>query len=137
MVHKPIIISVIAPMTVAGILIMAILANQAFAQEASNNGTTQQEEKPTSLSLDASPNKGKVGPAGYLVITLSGKLTSEGSPVDGATIHLLFETLTTNKFGAYSTLTDIAPGTHKIKAYFPGDATHESSSATTVVTVTR
>jgi hypothetical protein len=105
--------------------ITAIYSQQVFARN------------PTSLSLDAFPNEGKVGSAGYLLTSLFGKLTSEGSPIDGATIHILLETVTTNKFGAYSTFTDIAPGTHKIQACFRGDATHTSSCATTVVTVTR
>ena len=97
---------------------------------------------PASLSLGAFPNKGKVGSAGTLRVSLSGKLTSEGSEVDGATIHITGTgegkqfTVTTNEFGSYSTFADLAPGTHEIQAYFPGDATHTSSSTTRVVTVT-
>lgn len=136
MVHKPIAISVIAAVVVAGILTLSVLAaisstNQTFAQA-----------KPTSLSLGAFPNKGKVGSAGTLRVSLSGKLTSEGSEVGGATIHITGTgegkqfTVTTNEFGSYSTFVDLPPGTHEIQAYFPGDATHTSSSATRVVTVT-
>ena len=61
--------------------------------------------------------------------------------VGGATIHITGTgegkqfTVTTNEFGSYSTFVDLAPGTHEIQAYFPGDATHTSSSATRVVTV--
>ena len=79
---------------------------------------------------------------GTLPVSLSGKLTSEGSPVDGATIHITGTgegkqfTVTTNQFGSYSSQVSLAPGTHEIQAYFPGDATHTSSSATRVVTVT-
>ena len=110
--------------------ITVIYSQQAFAMN------------PTSLSLGAFPNKGKVGSAGTLRVSLSGKLTSEGSPVDGATIHITGTgegkqfTVTTNEFGSYSTFADLAPGTHEIQAYFPGDATHASSSATRVVAVT-
>jgi hypothetical protein len=98
--------------------------------------------KSTSLSLGAFPNKGNVGSAGTLRVSLSGKLTSEGSPVDGATIHITGTregkqfTVTTNEFGSYSTFADLGPGTHTIEAYFAGDSDHTSSSATRVVTVT-
>ena len=98
--------------------------------------------KSSSLSLGAFPNKGKVGSAGTLRVSLSGKLTSEGSVIDGATIHIYGTgegkqfAVTTNEFGSYSTFVDLATGTHEIQAYFPGDATHTSSSVTRVVTVT-
>ena len=116
MVQKPISISVIAAVVVAGILTLSILAaisstNQAFGQATS-----------TSLSLGAFPNKGKVGSAGTLRVSLSGKLTSEGSPVDAATIHITGTgegkqfTVTTNEFGSYSTFVDLASGTHEIQA---------------------
>jgi hypothetical protein len=110
--------------------ITAIYSQQAFAMNS------------TSLSLGAFPNKGMVGSAGTLRVSLSGKLTSEGSPVDGATIHITGTgegkqfTVTTNEFGSYNTFVDLAQGTHEIQAYFPGDATHTSSSATRVVAVT-
>jgi hypothetical protein len=110
--------------------ITAIYSQQAFAMN------------PTSLSLGAFPNKGKVGSAGTLPVSLFGKLTSEGSEVGGATIHISGtgegkqNTVTTNEFGSYNTHADLGPGTHEIQAYFPGDATHTSSSATRVVTVT-
>ena len=134
--NKPFAVSVIAAVVIAGILTLSVLAvisstKQAFAQATS-----------TSLSLGAFPNKGKVGSTGTLRVSLSGKLTSDGSPVDAATIHIGGTgegkqlTVTTNEFGSYSTFADLAPGTHEIQAYFPGDATHTSSSATRTVTVT-
>lgn len=134
MAQKPFVISVIAAVAVTGILTMSVLigissTKQAFAQVTS-----------TSLTLGAFPNKGRVGSSGTLPVSLSGKLTSEGSPVDAATIHISGTgegkdfTVTTNEFGSYSTSVHIAPGTHQINAYFPGDATHTSSSATRVVT---
>ena len=130
MIQKPFAISVIAAVVVAGILTLSVLVGisstkQAFAQATS-----------TSLTLGAFPNKGKVGSAGTLPVSLS------GSPVDAATIHITGTgegqqfTVTTNQFGSYSSQVSLAPGTHEIQAYFPGDATHTSSSATRVVTVT-
>ena len=136
MVQKPIAISVITAVTVAGILIMAILAtisstNQAFAQA-----------KPTILSLGSFPTSGHVGAhTGTLPVNLFGKLTSEGSPVDGASIMITGTgegkqfSVITNQFGSYSTFTHLGPGTHKIEAYFAGDSDHTSSSAIRVVSV--
>ena len=39
--------------------------------------------------------------------------------------------------GEYNTSVDLPPGTHEIQATYPGDATHDSDTAKTVVTVTR
>jgi hypothetical protein len=133
MVQKPIAISV--AVTIAGILMPAIVAtvlstNQAYAQA-----------KPTILSLGSSPTSGHVGThSGTLPVSLFGKLTSDHSPVDGASITLTgtgegTKHLITNQFGSYSTSTHLGPGTHKIEAYFAGDSDHTSSSATRVVTV--
>lgn len=136
MVHKPISISVIAAVTVAGILMLATLAvisstNQALAQT-----------KPTTLTLAAYPNGGRVGATtGKLPVSLFGKLTSEGSDVGGASITLTgtgegTKHLTTDQFGSYSTSTWLEPGTHTIEAHYAGDSDHESSSATKVITAT-
>jgi len=101
MVQKPIAISVIAVVTVAGILMLAILAtissiNHVFAQA-----------KPTILS-GSCPTSGHVGAhTGTLPVSLFGKLTSEGSPVDGASIMITGTgegkqfSVTTNQFGSY------------------------------------
>jgi hypothetical protein len=73
---------------------------------------------------------------------LYGVLRSEGLGICGATIHITGTgegkqfTVITNEFGGYSTFADLAPGTHAIQAYFPGDATHSSASATETITVT-
>src|SRR5215467_4323002 len=120
MVQKPIAISVIAALTVAGILMMlAILVtipstNHVFAQA-----------KTTILSLGSSPTSGHVGAhTGTLPVSLFGKLTSDGSPVDGASIMITGTgegkqfSVTTNQFGSYSTVTHLSPSTHKIEAYF-------------------
>jgi hypothetical protein len=134
MVQKLIATSMIAAVTVAGILMLAILAtisstNQAFAQA-----------KPTILSLGSSPTSGHVGAhTGTLPVSLFGKLTSDHSPVNGASIMITGTgkqfSATTNQFGSYSTFIHLGPGTHKIEAYFAGDSDHTSSSATRVVTV--
>ncbi|MGA9150967.1 MAG: carboxypeptidase-like regulatory domain-containing protein [Candidatus Nitrosopolaris sp.] len=133
MVQKPIAISVIAAVTVAGILMLAILAaissaNQAFAQA-----------KSTILSLGSSPTRHV--DANTDTLPLFGKLTSDHSPVDGASIIITGTgegkqfSVTTNQLGSYSTFTHLGPGTHKIEAYFAGNSDHTSSTATRVVTV--
>jgi hypothetical protein len=137
MVQKPIAISVIAAVTVAGILMMlAILAtisstNQTFAQA-----------KTTILSLGSSPTSGHVGAhAGILPVSLFGKLTSDHSPVKGASIIITGTgegkqfSVITNQFGSYGSQVSLGPGTHIIKAHFAGDSDHTSSSATRIVTV--
>ena len=133
MVQKPIAISVIA----AGILMMlAILAtisstNHLFAQA-----------KPTILSLGSSPTSGHVGAhTGTLPVSLFGKLTSDHSPVKGASIIITGTgegkqfSVITNQFGSYGSQVNLGPGTHIIKAHFVGDNDHTSSSATRIVTV--
>jgi hypothetical protein len=133
MVHKPIAISVIAPVAVAGILTLSVLTaisstNQAFGL------------KPTSLSLGAYPNKGKVGAnTGTLPVSLSGTLTSEGSGVSGATITFTgveHGATTTDSGGHYGIGVRLGPGTHTIEAHFAGDSDHDSSSATKTIPVT-
>jgi hypothetical protein len=137
MIQKPIAISVIAALTVAGILMMlAILAtisstNQTFAQA-----------KITILSLGSSPTSGHVGAhTGILPVSLFGKLTSDHSPVKGASIIITGTgegkqfSVITNQFGSYGSQVSLGPGTHIIKAHFAGDSDHTSSSATRIVTV--
>jgi hypothetical protein len=136
MVHKPIATSVIAAVTVAGILMLAILAtisstNQTFAQA-----------KTTILSLGSSPTSGHVGAhTGTLPVSLFGKLTSDHSPVKGASIIITGTgegkqfSVITNQFGSYGSQVSLGPGTHIIKAHFAGDSDHTSSSATRIVTV--
>ena len=136
MVQKPIAISMIAAVTVAGILMLDILAtisstNQTFAQD-----------KTTILSLGSSPTSGHVGAhTGTLPVSLFGKLTSDHSPVKGASIIITGTgegkqfSVITNQFGSYGSQVSLGPGTHIIKAHFAGDSDHTSSSATRIVTV--
>jgi hypothetical protein len=129
-------VTTVASVSLAAILTLSVLAaisstNQAFAQA-----------KPTTLTLGAFPNKGKVGAnTGTLPVSLFGKLTSEGSDVAGASITLSgtaegTKHLTTDQFGSYATSTHLGPGTHTIDAHYSGDSDHESSSATRVITAT-
>ncbi|MGA9151829.1 MAG: hypothetical protein WBZ36_14720 [Candidatus Nitrosopolaris sp.] len=131
MAQKPIAISVIVPLTVAGILTLSLLAaisstNQAFAQA-----------KPTTLSLGTYPCCKLNGPgprsAGFF-----GNLLSEGSGVEGSTITFTgvqHSAVTTGSDGGYSIHVSLDTGTHKITAHFAGDSDHESSSTTKTITV--
>jgi len=129
MVHKPIAISVIAPVTVAGLAILAVISstNQAFAQA-----------KPTTLSLGAFPNRGTVGyNTGTLPVSLTGTLKSEGSGVPGATITFtgVPGDTTTDSGGHYGIQVRLSPGTHTIEAHYAGDSDHGPSSAGIVIPV--
>ena len=76
-----------------------------------------------------------------LPVSLFGKLTSDHSPVKGASIIITGTgegkqfSVITNQFGSYGSQVSLGPGTHIIKAHFAGDSDHTSSSATRIVTV--
>jgi hypothetical protein len=132
MVQKPIAISVIAHVSVAAILTLAILAgisltNQAFAQA----------KKSTSLSIGAFPCCERKTLAATVNQGFSGKLTSEGSEgPGGATIHLIgvpgFWFATTNNFGSWNVEVPLGPGTYHIHAHYGGDSDHASSDSRTI-----
>jgi hypothetical protein len=142
MIQRPIVMSAIALVVVAAILMLAILTvisstNQAFAQA-----------KFTTISLGANPNGGNVGcNTRTLPISLSGTLKSEGSGVDGATIRFggaiigggtaegLPGSATTDSGGHYGIQVRLGPGTHMITAIYTGDSDHRSSSVTTTITI--
>jgi hypothetical protein len=137
-------IVMIAPVAVAGILMFAVLAaisstNQIFAAE----------KKRTELTLSVSPS----GPAKTeennetkethteVPVTISGRLTSEGSGVAGATIFIgsgeeEINTTDTDSGGHYSIATEFPDhnSEHTIHAHtyhIPSD--YEESNATTTI----
>jgi hypothetical protein len=135
MVQKPIAISVVAAVTVAAILILmlTILAtisstNQAFAQQ-----------KPTTLTINVSPTTAK--PGSIAPISVTGKLTSEGSGVGGATITFTGMSgvkAVTDADGTFSTTTSAVhmdKSTNSITAHYAGDATHMSSNSPSKVII--
>jgi len=134
---------VIAAVVVAGILTLSVLAAISSTKQAFAVASPREEGSP-SLSLETRDfgAGGKVGSAGTLHTQLYGVLRSEGLGIGGAIIHITGTgegkqfTVTTNEFGGYSTFADLAPGTHGIQAYFPGDATHTSALATETITIT-
>jgi hypothetical protein len=126
MVQKRISISVI----VAAVLTLTIVATVS-----STNHAFAQAKKPTSLSIGTYPSCSK--PIGTHP-TFIGALTSEGSAVGGATIHIVgtstgFWIDKTNDFGRYSiTVEGLGPGTYHVHAHYGGDSDHESSDSRTL-----
>jgi len=101
--------------------------------------------KPTTLTLDASPSVASIHDSHKtLPVSLSGELTSGGSPISGATIHLGAQSygvpveslsVTTNEFGIYKTSVNVGPGQHYFRAHFEGDSEHQSSFTTKEINV--
>ena len=131
MVHKPIAISVIAPVTVAGLAILAVISstNQAFAQ------------KPTELTVAMSPDT-TVAQKYHA----TGKLTSEGKGVGVATITFDWTTggsmkgvkitssTKTNSDGTYSNSPGSGFPIEGVKASYAGDSEHMPAHAETGLT---
>jgi len=136
MVQKPTSISVIVPVVVAGILILAALAaisstNQALAQA-----------KPTTLGIASFPCCERKTVGSEVRQGFNVQLTSEGSGVGGATIHLIgvpgSQPCTTDSSGRCIVVVTLGLGTYDIHAHYAGDNEHESSdSSTKTFTVTR
>jgi hypothetical protein len=130
MIRRSIVISVIAPITVAGILFMAMLAaisliNQAFALCV------------THLSLGAYPKKEIV--TGTI---LSGTLKCGNSGIGGASITVTVtgessKRVTTDDKGNYDFSANLGPGTHTIEAHYAGNEKqgYGSTSATKIVQI--
>ena len=134
MIQKPIAISVIAAVGVAGILTLSVLAaisstNQAFAQ------------KPTELTVAMSPDT-TVAQKYHA----TGKLTSEGKGVGGATITFDWTTggsmkgvkitssTKTNSDGTYSNSPGSGFPIEGVKASYAGDSEHMPAHAETGLT---
>jgi hypothetical protein len=122
--NKPVAVSPILPVTVAGILILAVLStisstNQVFAQ------------KPTELTVGMSPDT-TVAQKYHA----TGKLTSEGKGVGGATITFdwitggnwkgvkLTSSTKTNSDGTYSNSPGSGIPLEGVKADYAGDSEH-------------
>ena len=123
MVQKPFAISVIAAVVVAGILTLSVvvgisLTNHVFAQE-----------KPTQLTIKVSPDI--VGESSYQV---TGRLTSEGEGLDGATVTFtwsmgnsgakILSPTQTNSDGFYGVAGSIPYPIDNVIAHYDGDSEH-------------
>lgn len=123
--------------TVTGILTFSILAMTSLSV---NQASAQMAECQTSLSLNSNPRGGTVASGGTLPVYLLGELKCGDSAIGGATVIILginenTENVITDEFGKYSLGIQLAPGEYTVQAYFAGDDTHVSASATRAVTV--
>ena len=123
--------------TVTGILTFSILAMTSLSV---NQASAQMAECQTSLSLNSNPRGGTVASGGTLPVYLLGELKCGDSAIGGATVIISginenTENVITDEFGKYSLGIQLAPGEYTVQAYFAGDDTHVSASATRAVTV--
>ncbi len=122
---------------VTGILTFSILAMTSLSV---NQASAQMAECQTSLSLNSNPRGGTVTSGGTLPVYLLGELKCGDSDIGGATVIISginenTENVITDEFGKYSLGIHLAPGEYTVQAYFAGDDTHVSASATRAVTV--
>ncbi len=123
--------------TITGILTLSILA---MATLSSNQVSAQFADCQTSLSLASFPRTGTVGSDGTLPVNLLGELKCGDSGIAGATIIITgidenSNNVIANEFGKYSLQVRLGPGEYTLQAYFAGDETHPSASATKTLTV--
>ena len=123
--------------TIAGILTFSILA---MASLSINQASAQMADCQTTLSLASSPRTGTVSTSGFLQVNLLGELKCGDSGIGGATV--IFSGIDegsrdaiTNELGKYSLPVRLGPGEYELQAYFAGDATHISASATKTLQV--
>ena len=123
--------------TIAGILTFSIFA---MASLSINQASAQMADCQTTLSLASFPSTGTVGTSGFLHVNLLGELKCGDSGIDGATVIISGidegnRDVITNEIGKYSLSVRLGPGEYELKAYFAGDETHISASATNTLQV--
>ena len=124
--------------TIAAFLTFSILA---MASSLSiNQASAQMADCQTTLSLASFPGTGTVGTSGFLHVNLLGELKCGDSGIDGATVIISgidegSRDVITNEFGKYSLPVQLGPGEYELQAYFAGDETHISASATKTLQV--
>jgi len=122
---------------VTGILTFSILTMTSLSV---NQASAQMAECQPTLSLSANPRGGTVASGSTLPVYLLGELKCGDSSIEGATIIISgidenTENVITDEFGKYSLGVQLAPGEYTIQAYFAGDNTYISASATRTITV--
>src|SRR6188508_1590567 len=123
--------------TIAGILTFSIFAMSSISI---NQASAQMADCQTTLSLASFPSTGTVGTSGFLHVNLLGELKCGDSGIDGATVIISgidegSRDVITNEFGKYGIPVQMGPGEYELQAYFAGDATHISASATKTLQV--
>ena len=124
--------------TIAAFLTFSILA---MASSLSiNQASAQMADCQTTLSLASSPRTGTVSTSGFLQVNLLGELKCGDSGIGGATVIISgidegSRDVITDEFGKYSSQARLGPGGYELQAYFAGDETHISASATKTLQV--
>jgi hypothetical protein len=123
--------------TIAGILTFSILG---MASLSINQASAQMADCQPTLSLDSSPRTGTVSTSGFLQVNLFGELICGDSGIGGATVIISgidqgTRDVITDEIGKYSSQARLGPGEYELQAYFAGDATHISASATMTLQV--
>jgi len=118
--------------TIAAFLTFSILA---MASLSINQASAQMADCQTTLSLASSPRTGTVSTSGFLQVNLLGELKCWDSGIGGATVIISgidegSRDVITDEFGKYSSQARLGPGGYELQAYFAGDETHISASAT-------
>ena len=134
MAQKPIPISLIAALVVAGILILCPLAtkpltNQAFAAT------------PCSLTVSANPSSGSIGWGEKIDSTISGTLTCGGTGLGGAKIDFttMYSYSITDSSGNYDKVLVCTYNSCEpfiVKVHYAGDSEHSAADASTTVNMT-
>jgi hypothetical protein len=121
----------------AGFLTFSMLALTSLSI---NQASAQMADCQTTLSLTSFPRTGTVGSDGTLPVNLLGELKCGDSGINGATVIISgidegTRDVITNEFGKYSLPVRLGPGEYELQAYFAGDETHISASATKTLQV--
>ena len=122
---------------IAGFLTFSIIV---MASLSSNPVSAQMADCQPTLSLTSFPRTGTVGSDGTLPVNLLGELKCGDSGINGATVIISgidegTRDVITNEFGKYSLPVRLGPGEYELQAYFAGDETHISASATKTLQV--
>jgi hypothetical protein len=122
---------------IAGFLTFSIIV---MASLSSNPVSAQMVDCQPTLSLASFPRTGTVGSDGTLPVNLLGELKCGDSGISGATVIITgidenSNDVITNEMGKYSLQVRLGPGEYALQAYFAGDETHISASATMTLKV--
>jgi len=121
----------------SGILTFSIIALTSLSI---NQASAQMADCQPTLSLASFPKTGTVGSDGTLPVNLLGELKCGDSGIGGATVIITgidesSNDVITNEFGKYSLQVRLGAGEYTLQAYFPGDETHISATATKTLKV--
>lgn len=120
-----------------GISVLSILATILIS---TSQASAQIADCQPALSLTSNPRSGTVASGSTLPVVLLGELKCGDAVIGGADIVITgiddnSNNVQTNENGKYSLSVRLSPGVYNIEAYFAGDDTHSSASASKTITV--